>query len=370
MHISIAERLRPFSHVPGTATILPGSGLRIQIYPCLVRISDLKSAQSHLLGELKLNLKGPVEQFTVFNDMEKGRITVSGKTWEGWIRYHLISSLKKNGLRFLLEKAPHKICVIEEGEREHQIKEKEHVDLFMPHDSFEPYKIPLCDRLSLGNHKAQDFELIRRRGDLAEILPLIHRLGQLVPFGEVPSSLSGTLSLFEECRQSFALERPEKGSQAWHRFFMGCFNQLLVPQFEDVNYQGLIHLVDSDVSLPVNLSPLVLLSAGSRLIRKLFIQQESNQLAILPYLLPSLHCGRLLNTPLEGGGWLSMEWTKKTIRRLVIYSEKEREWSFKFRSDVRSYRLRQSDQEKGERVSCQKSLCFKHNQSYLFDNFQ
>lgn len=369
MHISIAERLRPFCHLPGTATILPGSGFHIQIFPCLIRISHLQSTQPHLLVELKLNVKGPVDQFTIFNDLEKGRITVSGRTVDGWMRYHLISALQNTQIRLFVEKAPNKVLVVEDGNHHHSLSENEYLDILRKNEGeiFEPYKIPLCDRLSLGSHKAQDWELVKRRGDLAEILPVIHRLGQLVPLSEISNSSGGTLSLFEDCKQSFVNERPEKGEQTWHRFLVGCFNQFLVPQLQDINHQG---LTDSQHSLSQNLSPLSLLSEGSRLIRKLFIQQEKDQLAILPYLFPSLHCGRLLNAPLEGGGWVSMEWTKKTIRRLVIYSSKEQEFGMKFRSDVRSYRLRQTDQDKGTRVNCQDSLFFNKDQFYLFDNFQ
>lgn len=369
MHISIAERLRPFCHLPGTATILPGLGFHIQIFPCLIRISHLHSSQPYLLTELKLNIKGLVEQFTIFNDLEKGRITVSGKTVDGWLRYHLVSSLQNKGVRLLVEKAPNKVLMVEDGSHQHSLSEKGELNLFRQNENeiFEPYRVPLCDRLSLGNHKAQDWELIKRRCDLTEILPLVHRLGQLVPFVEAPNSLEGTLSLLEDCRESFVNERPEKGERTWHRFLMGCFNQLLVPQLKDVNHQGLI---DSQLSLSYNLSPLILLSEGSSLIRKLFIQQENDQLAILPYLLPSLHCGRLLQAPLEGGGWISIEWTKKRVRRLVIYSEKDQELAMKFRSDVRSYRLRQTEQDKGVRVACRDSLHVKQNEFYLFDNFQ
>lgn len=367
MRISIAERLRPFCHVPGTSTILPGWGYQVQVYPCLIRIAHLKHNKPSPLAELKLNLKGPIQQFTLFNDLEKGRITVSGRTLEGWMRYHLISARQEEGLRLFVEKAPANGFPIENNERQQLLHDKEWIDVLKQSSYFEPYQVPTSDRLSLGNHRAQDWELIRRRFNLTEILPLVHRLGQLIPSFEAPSSQDGTLSLLENCKQSFIDRRPEKGEEAWHCFLMGCFNSLLVPQLEDANYQG---FVDVKSFVLQDISPLVLLSEGARLLRELFVQQEKDQIAILPYLLPSLHCGRLLNVSLEDGGWLSLEWTKKSIRRLILYAGSDSEYRIKFRSDVKSYRLRQHDKEKGERVNCYNPLLLKKNCYYLFDNFQ
>lgn len=364
MQITIAERLCPFSHIPGTSTILPGSPYCVQIFPCLIRFTNLSSL-SDSIYELKLSLQGPLEQFTIFNDLEKGRITVSGKAADGWIRYHLITTFPHFGIRLVIDKAPSKKLVIEWKQQSHLLSEKE--DLYLVGDSSsQNYQAPLCDRLSFGNHKRQDWEMIRRRFDLAEMLPIIHRLGQMIPDFPCPSFEEGTLKLLDDCRKSFLQERPEKGEQTWRRFFLGCFHQMLVPQLEDHQHLGII--LDS---LPISqrISPLVLLSEGAYLIRKLFIQEERNQLSILPYLLPSLHCGRLLNTPLKSGGWISLEWTKKTIRRLVIYSEKDQEFHLKFRSDVRSYRLRRYHQAKGERIDCKTPLLFEKNSHYLFDNF-
>lgn len=367
MRISIAERLRPFCHLPGTATILPGRGYQVQIFPCFIRIYHLEKGLPLLLTELNLDLKGPLEQFTICNDLEKGCITVWGKTLEGWMRYHLISALKHEGVRLFVDHAPaNGFSIDKEGVR-HVLYDKEWLDLLEPGTSFEPYQIPPCDRLSLGSNKAQDWEMIKRRFDLAEILPFVHRLGQLIPPTAAASLQEGTLSLLEDCRQSFASNRPEQGQEKWLCFLLGCFNNMLVPQLEDFNYQGFI----GDRPLcSSNISPLVILSEGARLIRELFIQQKEERLLILPYLFPSLPCGRLLEVPLEGEGKLSMEWTKKSIRRLTLHAGQDQEFIFKFRSDVKSYRLRQHEKEKGERKNCSAPLFLKKNSDYLFDNFQ
>lgn len=367
MRVTIAERLRPFCHVPGTSTILPGWGYQVQIFPCLIRIYDLKKSLPLLLAELSLDLKGPIQQFTICNDLEKGRITVSGKTSEGWMRYHLISALQYEGIRLLVERAPLSGFPIRENGEHHLLNDKEWLDLLEQGASFEPYQLPACSRLSLGNHKAQDWELIKRRFDLTEILPLIHRLGQMIPVMKTTNLKEGTLSLLEDCRYSFSFDRPEKGEEKWRHFLLGCFNNMLVPQLEDDNYQGLIK---SQPLVSLDISPLIILSEGAFLIQDLFIQQKEESLFILPYLLPSLPSGRLLGVPLSGGGLLSLEWTKKTIRRLILYAGQDQELLLKFRSDVKNYRLRQHNKEKGERKKCGDPLFLKKNCHYLFDNFR
>lgn len=368
MRISIAERLRPFSHVPGTSTVLPGRGYQVQIFPCLIRLYHLDKGLPFLLTELSLNLKGPIEQFTVCNDLEKGRLTVSGKSAEGWMRYHLTSAQRDEGVRLLVDRAPLNGFLLEEGGEKHLLRDKEWIDLLAFGTPFEPFQIPPCDRLSLGSHKAQDWELIKRRFHLTEILPLVHRLGQLIPVENKSMPLrEGTLSLLEDCRQSFIHERPEKGQERWRHFLLGCFNSMLVPQLEDDDYQG---LVSAKPLSTLDMSPLILLSEGARLIRELFVQQKDGVLWILPYLLPSLPCGRLLDVPLEGGGWLSLEWTKKAIRRVILYAGSDQELMLKFRSDVRHYRLWQHTKDKGERKSCSSMLILQKNCHYFFDNFQ
>jgi hypothetical protein len=369
MRISISEQLRPFSHLPGTSVILPGWGCQVEVFPCLIRFYDLKMAIPILIKELRLDLKGPIQQFTVCNDLEKGRITISGITADGWIRYHLISSQNhEGGIRLLAEKVPLGGFPIYQEQEQHLLHDKEWIDILGKNSFFEPYQTPPCDRLSLGNHKAQDWEFVKRRLNLTEILPFWHRLGQLIPPVTSQGVNERALLLLEACRRSFIEEKPEDAQQIWLNLFRGGFKSLLIPQIEDSDYQGLI---PQQPLVSLNISPLILLVEGARLIRHLFFQQEKDKIAILPYLLPALPCGRLLDVSLEGGGSLSLEWTKKTIRCLILSSEHDQELSFKFRSHVRSYRLRQSTTDKGKRISCdQTSLFLKKNTRYFFDNFQ
>lgn len=314
--ISIAQRLRPFSHLPGTSLVLPGSDYVIQIFPCLIRVY----LNQVVMAELNLELKGPVHPFTICSDLEKGRISVSGKGADGWIRYHLLASKDGKGIRLL-------------GDRFYL----QQLDILPSSSPFEPFQVPFCERLSLGSNKAQDWEMIKRRLDLKEIFPHWHRLGQLVP--------------------SHSAEKVKLEEGDWLKIFLVGFDSLLVPQSEDQNHQG--------ISFPL----FPLLSEGAKLIRQLFVQQENKKISILPSLLPSFHAGRLLNVSLPEVGVISLEWTKKTIRRVILYSENEQEIELKFRSNVRSVRLREDSKDKGIIRPCSSSLIVKKGNYYFFDNF-
>lgn len=364
MQLVIAERLRPFSHSPGTTTILPGAGYQVQIYPCLLRLYSAEGTV--LLKEIALELTGPIEQFTLCNDLEKGRITVWGQTVEGYFRYHVMSGNLEKSVRLSVEKAPGFALSIVDGDKRHSIQKGEFFDLIKGDSLFNPYQPPLCDRLSLGCHKGQDWDLIKRRLSLDEIFPLWHRLGQLVNIVHNQRCNEGVLSLLEQCKEAFAENKPELAQQQWLNLFRAGFRSLLVPRLEDDDYQG---LVPSHPGALSTVSPLVLLSEGARLIRQMFIQQAENRIEILPLLFPSLHCGRLIDVRLEGGGVLSLEWTKKTIRRMTLRLEEDRELFFHFRSNVRRYRLRESTKDRGKMLDCNAPVPLRGGWNYFFDNF-
>lgn len=368
MRIAIAERLRPFCHLPGASTIIPGSGYQIQVFPCLLRLYLLEGTRTTQLAEITFELKGPVEQFTVCNDLEKGMISVWGKTPQGGFRYHLISSKTSKCVRFLIDRVPSGgLSVIHQGVR-HLLQPKEWLNLFEDDaDVFEPFQFSAFDRLSLGCHKLQDWELVKRRLCLSEILPFWHRLGQMIPSVESHDPI-GTLALLESCRQAFLEKKPVEAQQMWLNFVRAGFHSLLVPRLEDNDYQGLTDHFSEAVGQKI--SPLILLSEGSRLIRQLFVQQRGNEIHILPLLLPSLSCGRLIDVRLEGGGTLSLEWTKKTVRRMILFLKEDQEIDFRFRSDVRHFRLRENTKDRGIKCFCRSSLKLKKNYHYLIDNFE
>jgi hypothetical protein len=299
--ITIAQRLRPFSHVPGTKLLLPGSGNQLVIYPTLIVVDD---------QEISIPLTGPVDDFTVQLDLEKGCVKVWGHYKEGFLRYR-IHATTDGSYTIVTEKSPQ--------------------DIF-PQSEKNLFQMPHCERLSLGKDKSQDWDMVVRRKDLTEILPFWHRLGQLLP--ETPTG---------------------KFDPDFLNLFQAGFEGLLSPRLKDTQHQGL--------SLPKMSSPLALLTQGAQLIRSLFIIQKGDQLEILPNC--DFHQGRMIDISCGSLGTLDIEWTKKTLRRVVFHSKVNGEITFKFPKDLKTFRLTP-----GKKMSVDTPILVNEGITYLFDNFE
>ena len=125
-------RFRPFSHLPGCKWLLPGTRLVYEVYPSRAYRYDIDNPEAK--ETILFDHQGPLEQFCVLQDLEKGKIIVSGFARTGFVRYQFAG-------------APL-------GDRE---------------------------RLFLGVDKSQDWQLVVRRNNLSEIVPYLFWLAQSVP---------------------------------------------------------------------------------------------------------------------------------------------------------------------------------------------
>lgn len=336
MWIKIAERLRPFSHLPGAVCLLPGMGCTVQAFPTLLRVGGD--------WEMALEIAGPVRNFTVQQNLEEGRVTVFGTSPAGFFRYHVVALEGEIGIDF--EKFP----VAKEG-----------------------IKIPSAvvkggasaERLSLGSHKAQDWELLRRRGDLREIFPVWVKLGGGLPSPEergIPSE--GMFSLLRRC-----VDLVEEGNrtglyQAFLNLFQAGFYSMLTPRLRDDDYQGLVSL-----DPPGEGSPLLLLKEGERLIRSLFFKEEGEELSLLPCLPVEFHSGRYLNLTTAKGDQLDIEWAKKSLRRAVVRPAGFHPLRLTFPKEIKTFRVRTALQERGDVLSAASPLPPSHLPLFL-DRFE
>jgi hypothetical protein len=324
-------------HLAGTTCILPGSSLCFQIFPALIRVHDLSYTEPRFVGEWPLPVQGPVKDFTAQLDLEKAAICVWGQTQKGFMRYRLHAS--QDAFSGVVEKSPE--------------------ELGLPTRSDTVYLSPVTDRLSLGSHKAQDWELVLRRRDLKEIFPMWLRLGQLV------SEIPGTTVLLEECRQAIDEGKKEFIASHFQNLFSVGFKSLLTPRSIDDEFQGII-----DNPIVTSGSSLVLLTEGAKLIRSLFFQINRNQLKILPVLLPELHCGRFLNLCFGDIGTIDLEWSKKSIRRMVLYAKKKAALNIEFQKGLKLFRLRKGIKDPGQKIRCGEAIEISEDQHYFFDNFE
>lgn len=362
MHITIAERLRPFSHLPGTYCLLPRSFLRCRIFPTKLVIDDVSEIYPKALITIDLSLHGPVKDFTIQQDLEKGFIRVWGHFQEGFVRYCLMALEEPHSFIFKMERAP--LAGVNSPTFNKVIYPKEEIQVKAPTSPL-TFKFK-NERLSLGSHKAQDIELIRRRLDLSEIFPLWFRLGQQLLSLDKPSC-EGTLKLLEICENIIYEKKALEVFQAFLNLFHVGFEGLLSPCLYDENYQGFSVDLSSDNFKGV---PLYLLTEGSKLISKLFIDIKEHSIAMLPVLPPQFHCGRMLGVACGVFGEIDFEWSKKLIRRVVFNSKIDGPIHFAFQKGLKTFRLRANLKDKGVIVSCGEKVYCQVGMTYFFDNFK
>lgn len=322
MIISIASRLKPFSHHPGARCLIPGTDYVVEAFPALVRIREFTGA---IVKEVTLDVKGPLNQFTLMQDLERGCVTLFSEIYN----FHILPSLEI---------------------------------VFQKNPPLPPLKVR--ERLSLGSHKKQEWEGIKRRCDFREIFPLWFRLGACLNLPPYQGDHQGVFSLLKGVRESIATHQPEMILPRFKNLFLAGFSQMLLPRSLDEDHQGILDLP------PSKDSPLYLLTEGSALIRSLFLLSADNEISILPNLPPQFSEGRMLHLACSPYGTVDLEWSKKMIRRVHFHALQDGEVRFHFHPSLRSFRLRQERDERGISMTCGNLLEIKSGSHYLLDQFQ
>ncbi|HSX26243.1 MAG TPA: hypothetical protein VLE89_04460 [Chlamydiales bacterium] len=338
MKITIAEQLRPFSHTPGAACVIPGSGWEIEAFPTLLRFGNRIEAV--------FKLTGPVKGFTLQQDLEKNCVWVFGEAKEGYYRFRIEAS--DSGIELWAEKTPEK--GIECNGKIIRRKEKVYFPAEVPFVHCKPE-----ERLSLGNHKAQDWDLVQKRGDLKELAPVLFAVGQKIPY-VVPGPLKGTARL---------LKLPEDrnlAAEALENFFKAAFTKMLVPRLIDDQYQGLVPEEE------VGGDPLFLLQEGMKMIRALFFAQNDRRLKLLGFLPIPFDSGRMIRVKAVGVGELDFEWSKKQLRRLIIRADTTGDVVLELPKGIDSFRVKRSLREKGKKQK--NPLFLEAGKTVFVDRFQ
>jgi len=351
MHISINERLRPFNHELGTMSPVPGSRWCVQVFPSLIRLYDLSCKELRLLGIIHVDIQGPVTGFTLQLDLEKGFLHVWGNSLKGYFRYRIAASLHGEKLLIKNEKETHPISFSSDSE-------------LISISNLEPYTIGFFDRLSLGVHKAQEWTLIKKRLDFKEIFPIWLKLGQLMSPAHEEGKL-GTASFLTGAEELICQKNKTDLLNHFQRLFLTGFYGLMTPTLVDHHHQG-IHLEDPS---PTS-SPLVLLSYGAKLIRSLFVSFQDSHLSVLPALPVEFHSGRFLHVRLENLGLLDLEWSKKTVRRMILLTEEKCTISLGLPKQIKRFRFKEEQEKTASFLEAGCKLHLEKGKAYFFDRFE
>ncbi len=318
MRIKIAVKLRPFSHKPGTRCLIPYSSWEISVFPAKLFFYNLAK---HEELEISLPIKGPVGGFTILQDMEKGRVEVFGRGKRGYFRYFITT----DGIKFA------------KGEK-------------IPLPFLAKIELPTSQkRLSLGVHKKQDWDLIQRRSDMAEVFPFWIRLSQLIP--QAPLAKVGTAVLVEEGRFDLA--------------FQTAFQGILCPRLCDENHLGILPEIETEKGA----SPLGLIHYGAEQIEALFFYEEGNTIHLLPNLPKELHAGRFVHLTTSKGDDIDIEWSKKELKKVILRPGKDRSIQLALQSRLRAFRLRTGLRQKGEECRHCQSLTLEKGKTLYLDRF-
>ncbi len=372
--IQIKERLKPFSHLPGTSLLIPGTVLQTIIFPTKILITDLSLLYPDPLFEIIINFEGPIENFTISLDLERMRVQVAGKSQKGFFDYFIYSHSSSGNPALKTNRMPKdSVGYTIKDLKKNILQEK----ILLPHQLLqcdtekEPElklpEIPHRERLSLGSHRKQDWDQVLKRLDMREILPFLFFIGQTakhLPIENVAEEeVCQILNLLQD-----AIEYRKKEEIILHlKNVIFCnFNGILSPQLEDSNYHGItIKSILNQKASALSLLPLIF-----HHIRSLFFSEAEDKLLVLPCLPSYFHCGRLLGIHSGLVGLIDMEWSKKTIRRLILKPHHSRELNVVFCKSIKRFRLRRSAKEKGEIVDCHPPIIIEKNNRIFLDNFE
>jgi hypothetical protein len=365
MKIEIAERLHPFSHLPGIKCLLPLSWWQVEVFPAGLQFQSLVDPNHKM--QVSLSVSGPVEEFTAEVDLEKGAIRVFGMTQKGYLRYQI--RRQPDGIALEFEKLPSGgiECVDHHSEQRYPMSEKHTVLLKVPREH--PSHPLSLERLSLGMHKAQDWELICRRKDLKEIFPIWLRAGQLTPPDQQTIVNAGTLRQLVLCQEAIGKRNAPHIGSLFLLLFRTAFSGISAPRIQDTDFQGILPIEEIDPSL----SPLPLLTLGAALIRSLFFEETEGCWKFLPCLPSDFSAGRFVGISTEQGEKITLEWAKHRLRKVVIHTAKERDLKLQFPKPIRSVRLKTARTQKGKIMPVQEGLLDMHlkpNQVIYLDRFE
>lgn len=202
----------------------------------------------------------------------------------------------------------------------------------------------------MGSHKKLDWDLVVRRKNLQEILPVLYRLSQVVPHNNevVPS-----------------LEKTDKIAAAptLLEFVQAFFSGILVPRTFDNQFQGFSRECKT-------LTALDLIHQGSEHLRSLFFAESLDKIALLPNLPVEFHSGRFVGLETEHHDLIDIEWSKKCLKKVIIKARSDRTILLSLQKQIKSFRVRTSLKDRGQDVPFDKPIDLRIGSVIYLDRFQ
>jgi hypothetical protein len=353
MKVEIVDRLSPLSHRPGIHLMIPGTFWQVQAFPSALEVTSLETGEKK---QIVWDLKGPIFPFTAEQNIDKERVFIYGQSQEGYFRYLLCQEKKE--LILSVEKTPAQgLCPLKG--LSHPLHKGDKVVLFSDLALKKPC---LKERLFLGVNKQKNWDRIRERKDLKEIMPLWHALGQLLPQKEWHEGPS--FALLRACQKK--VQKREKDIEdLFLALYLSSFFDGLVPRGYDDEFHGILPPLMEETKGAIALLPEIF-----SITRALFFQEEEGVYSILPCLPSGFVSGKMMHIRTAKGCHIHLEWTKGKIRTMIIFAEKEAVFFLDLPKEVQNYRLRESAQERGYVLDRKEEITLRAGSRIYLDRFQ
>ena len=372
MRVRIGQRFKPFSHLPGTRCLVPGTPFQVTAYPTRIAVHEC-AAYPKLLFLLDLVVEGPVEGFTLIQDLERGEVRVFGTAEQGYFRLALrlegkqvvigVQRAPRAGLSIVASALAPGVCLATRDGKPFEAGALVGKSALIASglDLWEEGKLS-DERLSLGKNKEQAWEKSAQRCDMAELFPFWLRLGQSVP--SVADRLGSTAvpGLVKQCGEACA-RSDAAVLEGFRRLYMAGFAGILCPRLEDEEFLGLCGALAPEDRC----SPLVLLRQSAALIRSLFVQSQGDTLTLLPLLPHAFPAGRMTGIRWQPFAAVDVEWRKGVVKRAQLHAHSSGLVRVQTGPRPATFRLRQSSGERGLRVQSGEPFEIVEGRSYWID---
>jgi len=304
-----------------------------------------------------------IEQFLIYYDLEKGFIEVSGKESKSFFSYRLIHD--ERGLSLTMRRLTKPRLGYHYTKSSSSLQKTiQKAEIILLNDERGVISKSPLETLFLGCHKQPLFSQVKTRGLLEEILPLWHRLAQLIPSQKPNKVSSKLLQAIDDAVVAKAHDNLEKPLLD---LFQKGFCHVFIPRIYDEDFLGGEQLGEKLFDLK---DPYSLFTICKDKIRSLFFKQEKNKLYILPHLPKQLHQGKMLNIICEDLGILHIEWSKKALRKMIFEAVNGGKVDFIFPENFKRFRIREKGSRKKGFFSKESSISVIKGKTYFLDRFE
>jgi len=331
----------------GVDVFIPSTALIAKIFPSKLVIGK------HVID---FDIHGPITDFTVELNLEKGRVEWYLKCKEGFIAWHLyaldttiVLELRRGpqeGVNTYYEKT---ICLEPRDKLTLDISKR-----FGAKKSFE--------RLTCGISKKQEIEAIFSRKKIEEFLPFCFFVSQYAE-QKVKKIEGGIADMILLAEEAILAKNRIQLSKIFEEMFSISFYDLFVPTLEDRMHQNVFKN-----KVKKGVIPFDLFGHWYHLIKKCFIDLKGSTLHLLPCLPKDIPCGTFSKIQFKDIE-VDLSWRKQRVLKMAVFAKKQTVLTLDLPEKAKSFRLRKNLKEKGLIYPIHQAVSLEANTLYYLDRF-